>query len=429
MAFYVTLGLMAAGLEAIFLATLLLRNLKAGVMEFILLALAGGILYLISVFAVLRIPPTRRMLNFIFAAGLVFRATLFPLFPSLSDDLYRYRWEGKAQVHGLNPYVVAPSDPKAAFLRDETYPAVNGKNFTTVYGPITELLLRGAYRIASLWPDRSSVLLMKLPALLFDLGIGLLLVRLLSLLGLPTTRALIYYWCPLAVVEFGASGHNDAVAVFFLLASIVAAETGAPRLSLTALAASACSKLFAAFLAPVLLVRAHWRDLLWPALLAMAVYFPFRGGLHNVLPGVAVYSGQWRNNDSLFGVIYLLAGSLPAASTVYLAIVAGTAGYMAGRRVPLLRSAYIILGTVLLFAANCFPWYLTWILPLLAVYVNPAWLLFTVTSVLAYHVLIPYEVLGLWQETSLFRILEYLPVYALLIAGWLWKRPARWNYR
>ena len=41
------------------------------------------------------------------------------------------------------------------------------------------------------------------------------------------------------------------------------------------------------------------------------------------------------------------------------------------------------------------------------------------TSVLAYHILIPYQALGLWQETTLFRFLEYLPVYALLVGGWL----------
>ncbi len=414
-------------MELFFAAMLLLSNLKARAPEYITLALLTGILYLISVYAVLRIPPgptsARGLLFFIFAAGLVFRATLFPLYPSLSDDLLRYRWEAKAQLAGLNPYAVAPADPEARFLRDPTYPAINAKKFTTVYGPITELILREGYRIARLARTTAgSVLWMKLPSLLFDLGTALLLVRLLARLGLPPSRVLIYYWSPLAVVEFAAGGHNDSIALFFLVAGLLAAEAGGARLSLTALAASVLSKLFAVFLMPVLLVRARWRDLLWPVVLAIAAYFPFRDALYNVGPGIGAYTSNWRNNESLFGVLYLMAGSLTGASAAYGAIVAGTSCYLAGARAPLLRSAYLILGTVLLFAANCFPWYFTWMLPLLAVYVNPAWLLLTVTCTLSYNVLIPYGILGLWQENALFRLLEYVPVYGLLVGGWLWKR-------
>jgi hypothetical protein len=421
-----TLGLTTIGLEGVFLAILGLGNLKTRAVEFILLALAGGILYLIAVYCVAGQTAPQPGLRFIFSAGLVFRATLFPLYPSLSDDLLRYRWEGRAQWAGVNPYRVAPADAEAAFLRDETYPAVNGKTFTTVYGPVTELTMAAAWGVARLAPTvAASVLLMKLPSLLFDAGAAWLLVLLLRRLGLPESRVLVYYWCPLTVVEFAASGHNDSLAVFFLVAALLAAEAARPQAALAALAASALAKLFAVFLAPLHLARElprlAGRGLLWPALLVLAAYWPFRDGWHNVLPGVAAYSGHWRNNDSLFGVIYALTGSLARAADIYIAVVASVSLYLAGRRITLLRGSYLILGTVLLFAANCFPWYLTWLLPLHAVYLNPGWLLFTVTSALAYHVLIPYQALGLWQETTFYRVLEYAPVYALLATSWLRK--------
>ena len=31
--------------------------------------------------------------------------------PGLSDDAYRYLWDGRVQVAGLNPYGIAPEDP------------------------------------------------------------------------------------------------------------------------------------------------------------------------------------------------------------------------------------------------------------------------------------------------------------------------------
>ena len=430
MTLYAVLGLAAVGLEAAFSGMLLLGNLKTQVVEYILLAFGAFVLYLISVYVVTRLTPSRSLLGWIFLAGLVFRATLFPLYPSLSDDLLRYRWEGKAQAAGINVYRVAPLDPEARAIRDETWPAVNGKAFTSVYGPITELAFRGAWYVARLAPSTTgTVVLMKLPSLLFDLGASVLLAMLLLRLGLPATRVLVYWWSPLAVVEYAASGHNDSIAVFFLVAALLAAQVSRVQLSLAALAASALSKLFAVFLAPVLLVR-EWsrlmsRGLLWPVLLAAAVYFPFRDGMANIYAGVAAYSGHWRNNDSLFGVIYAITGSLSSASQVYMAVVAGTALYLAGRRTPLLRATYVILGTLLAFAANCFPWYLTWLLPLLAIELNPAWLLLTGTSALAYHILIPYGTLGQWQESGVFRALEYVPFYALLIGNWLRQKYAR----
>ncbi len=403
---------------------LLLGNLKTHAIEFISLELTAGILYLIAVYLVLRLrEDSRRVLMFLFGAGLLFRATLFPLYPSLSDDLLRYRWEGKAQAAGINPYRISPSDAQARALRDDTYAAVNGKPYTTVYGPITELAFRAGYGIAGLAPGSYvQVLLMKLPSLAFDLATAVLLVPLLGRLGLPAVRVLIYYWCPLGVVEFGASGHNDSIALFFLVAALVASESSSPW-SLTALAASVLSKLFPLFLFPVLLAREFrsllGRAMIWPVLVAVAVFFPFRDGLHNVIPAMAAYSGHWRNNDSLFGVLYYFTGSLQDASFAYASVVAGMALYLAGRRVTLVRGAYLILGTLLMFASNCFPWYITWMLPMLAVYVNPAWLFLTVSSSLAYYVLIPYQALGVWQDSPFFQMIEYVPFYLLLACGWV----------
>lgn len=437
----------ALALEAVYVLLLLLGNLKEQVVLFIPLALGAGILYLISVWLVFRNSTgpgagtsspaspvgdnahanpnaARRTLWLIFAAGLVFRATLFPLYPSLSDDLVRYRWDGKMQAAGYNPYLLAPADPALQRLRDETWESVNGKHYVAVYGPLTESLFRWWYPVSML-PDSAhlSVLLMKLPLLAFDFGVALLLARLLGVLGLPAARVLVYWWSPLTVIEFAASSHNDSVAVFFLLLALIGLVSGEKPWALVALALSTLSKLFTAFLWAVALPRwierGRWRELLWPALCAVAVFWPYRAGLLNVMPGVSIYAGNWRNNESLFAVLYALTGSQMGSSAAYGATVAGVAGFLAGRGFPPLRAAFFILGTVLLFSANVFPWYLTWILPLLAIFPNPAWLLFTVLVFLSYNVLIGYGTLGVWEYNPTLAWLEYVPFYALLLGGWI----------
>src|ERR1041385_1503433 len=55
----------------------------------------------------------------IWAFALLFRLTLFSSIPSLSDDIYRYNWEGRVQRVGRSPYEFPPSAPELAFLRDE----------------------------------------------------------------------------------------------------------------------------------------------------------------------------------------------------------------------------------------------------------------------------------------------------------------------
>ncbi len=407
-----------------------LGNLKAHVVEFIALQLATSLLYLAAVWAAERFPTRGRgFLALIFVAGMAFRATLFPLYPSLSDDLLRYRWEARAQAAGVNPYVIRPDAPEAQFLRDETWPAVNGKEFTTAYGPLTELVLRAAWMIAERGDGVWSVLLMKLPALAFDLGCAVLLAILLARLRIPVSRVMIYYWCPVTIVEFAASGHNDSIAVFFLLAALVLAECSRPPMALAALAASALAKVFAVFLAPVLMVR-EWRcftsragrALLWPVALTAVVAWPFRSNIPRFTLALAIGSGHWRNNDSLFGIVAGVTGSLSAASGIYMAAVAGTSAILAWRRVPLTRAAFILLGVILAGAANCFPWYLTWILPLLAIFPNPAWLLLTALSTLAYQVLIGYGTLGIWRDSDFLRALEYVPFYALLMGTYFVNR-------
>ena len=42
--------------------------------------------------------------------GVFFRLALIPSEPFLSDDIYRYLWDGKVFVAGINPYEYAPLD-------------------------------------------------------------------------------------------------------------------------------------------------------------------------------------------------------------------------------------------------------------------------------------------------------------------------------
>src|SRR5439155_4009780 len=138
--------------------------------ETIVLLLLSGLFYLVCTFTVLRrtsVPPA-----LILGAALVFRLAFWPLYPALSDDVFRYRWEGKLQAAGGNPYEVRPNDAQWKSLRDETFNSIPGRDFRAVYGPVMEGIESLTYRVVSRFSANpfTQSFWFKVPSALFDLG-------------------------------------------------------------------------------------------------------------------------------------------------------------------------------------------------------------------------------------------------------------------
>src|SRR5271154_5070937 len=105
-------------LEAMFAWLHHLRNLEFFVVETIAVGLLGGVVYLLVIFGLEHTPESRNSGWLLLPAGIIFRVTLWPLAPTLSNDLYRYRWDGRAQLAGENPYLATPDDARLRDLRD-----------------------------------------------------------------------------------------------------------------------------------------------------------------------------------------------------------------------------------------------------------------------------------------------------------------------
>ncbi len=399
-----------------------LGNLKERVVEFIALALAAGIVYFVGLFWLERAADSRRARLLVLAAALAFRATLLPLWPSLSDDFYRYRWEGRVQDAGVNPYTVRPDDAELVALRDPFWNRASGKDSPTIYGPFAELFHRLNYRLAPGGLIGGSVVGMKVAYVLLDLGTLLLIMRLLALRGKPVTAAAIYAWSPLVVVEFAASSHLDSLVVILLVAAILWIIKQRPALSTAALASAAAVKYFPVVFLPLLTRRLrYW---LWFAVVLALWYLPFLSAGHRLFDGLRYYYLRWQNNPSLYALWQWFGFPRAVADGIFYGVIFGMVGYFAWRRAEALRAVYLVAGTILLLSPNLFPWYLTILVPFLCFFPNPAWLLLTVTSVLSYEVLIDFSALGVWHWNPYLRWLEYAPFFVLLLAGYAKSRRA-----
>ena len=403
------LVLLAGLLEAAFLGLRWLHPLEENLPEAVAVSLFAGIIYLLAAFlACSWRGSAHAAVVVVVLAAIVFRATLFPLCPTLSNDLYRYQWEGRIQLTGYNPYLTTPDDPELTALRPESFERLPGKAIPTVYAPLTELFFWLAAQFNGLRA-------FKLLSLLFDLGTLLLIVGLLRLRGQPAVHALLYGWCPLVVVEFAGSGHNDSLALFYLLLANLFIIRQRAAVSIVALAAAVMSKWFAAVTVPVFLRRSRWWGAPLLAAAAAVIALPYGAAGWNLFKGFMTYAEHWRNNASLYALLAAATGQDAVATGLALGIVGGLALHLAWTNTEPLRASYLLLAAVLLLSPSVFPWYVTWLAPFLCFFPNPALLLFTVTVFLSYHVLIDFTALGLWHYSPWLVGLEYAPIYGLLL--------------
>src|ERR1051325_200822 len=107
---------------------------------FLKLVVVQIVIYLAAAWLSLRTKDSRLLLvlGLMFAA--LFRLSIIFYPPYLSDDIYRYVWDGRVQSTGINPYRYIPADESLAALRDEKiYPNINRRDYAhTMYPPVAE---------------------------------------------------------------------------------------------------------------------------------------------------------------------------------------------------------------------------------------------------------------------------------------------------
>ena len=415
----------------------------------IALLLGISAFYLVSVFLAFKLtgPIPRSALYFIVACGVLFRLTVWPIAPAFSDDVFRYRWEGKLQAAGGNPYQARPNDANWISLRDSTFPYIVGRDFKAAYGPLTELLEAGWYRVvARTVPEPlRQAFWFKLPGAMLELAVSGLLLKLLAVRGLPPIRAITYLWSPLPVFEFWCSGHNDSLMLLPLLMAVILAIRGRWILAYGCLGIAAAAKLWPVILIPLFITHSlrapsptirdplPSRDRKGAVLqlaaglalftaIPIACFLPYRGNIVENLRFMSGFVGGWRNNDLLFGLLLRITSDPDRVKYLSFAILATLVLAIAWMRWPIERSVILTIVALLMVASNCHPWYLAWFLPLLVVEPWSPLLLWTALMPLTYVVLLDWVALGVWNGSTSIRWYVYLPVLAYSIADLLFIR-------
>ena len=113
------MALVALGCASLYLyaRVLLLPPGTPSIEGFIRLAFAQCALYAVAAFVAWRAPSSRATLVVVVCFAALFRLSVLPVEPRLSDDMYRYVWDGRVQSAGINRTAHIPADPALAHLR------------------------------------------------------------------------------------------------------------------------------------------------------------------------------------------------------------------------------------------------------------------------------------------------------------------------
>ena len=423
--------------------------------------------------AVLRLKRDHLHIAMVWLFAILFRVPLLLTIPSLSDDVFRYIWDGHLLNLGVNPYALPVN---AALLDQYTTPLralVNNNWMASPYMPFAQIYFWFINRIAPQNP-----LGFHAGALLLDLGTGWLVMDMLDRLGAPRRRVLVYLWHPLVILEFTHAAHIDALMIFFIMGAFWFIVRGNPGdswgfkrlyLSAASLAAATLTKLIPILLVPVLCRRWKWpRLVLYLAvIITIGAVFSLNAGwgLRGPLDGmglfgaVRIYTRYWNFNSGVYHWLEVLISGYQTPGAVPADIAGGTPGNLARsisglviilaavitavwswklddpgkysfekRNLFLLRISFFPLGAFLLFTTTVHPWYVTLFVPFLA-FLLPVrnetgaisrfiwpWIYFSCAVALSYTT---YLDLGNLREYYLIRKLEYTPFYVLLLwGGW-----------
>jgi hypothetical protein len=385
------------------------------------------LVYIIALLQVWRRPaqPQPYLMPLILGWAVMFRLSVLWVTPGfLSDDIYRYLWDGLVQQAGINPYSYPPDAPELGFLRDDTiFPMINRKWALTIYPPAAQLFFRG---LAWLWPGQ--LVAMKAIILLADLGSIVLLLYLLQHLRLPSSHVVLYAWHPLVVVELGISGHLDGLMLPFVLLALLCMMHQRSWLVGLSLAMATLLKLYPAILLPTLYRTGDWRmPLAFCGLLSMGYLLYLDGGAH-VLGYLPYYIAPDEfYNLSLRPIFMWLVGLV--AQNPFPIVKWSSATIFVLVMVRCVRQRHqspgqaihwgvgLIALYLLLVSPSVFQWYLLWLLALVTLtqsWLIPAWLYWSWAVNLDYL-----ESLPLFADaTYRLQIIEYVPVLAWIIGHW-----------
>jgi hypothetical protein len=358
------------------------------------------------------------------------RLLLFGAPPGLSDDVYRFIWDGRLLAHGINPFAYTPEylmhlQVRWDFLPTELYQQLNSPTYHTVYPPVSQ----GIYSVAAaLFPNSifGSITFIRSIILLAEIGSIMLLGSLLKLSGQAASRVGWYALNPLVILELTGNLHFEGIMLFFVLLFVYLYKKDAPYQAAIPLGLSIATKLIPLIFLPVMLKKMMPGKLLLFYLIAGGVtaitFLPFVSPslIEGMSSSLGLFFQSFEFNGGIFFLIreiglytkgYDMVSSIgPWLNLTAFMLIIGYS-LTSRKHTPLASGFIVVLGIQLSLATTVHPWY---IIPLVAFASLTPYRFPVVWSFLIFFTYVGYSTAGYEHPLGLIAV-EYLIVLPMAL--------------
>ena len=203
--------------------------------------------------------------------GILIRLLALFNLPSLTDDFYRFIWDGWLNASGISPYLFTPRE----LIQEITPPPdlfnhLNSQDYYSIYPPLLQIFFHIAY-LLSKGSIVSFIFWAKMPILIGEALTIILIPKILRALGQHEKLAKWYFFNPLIIVELMGNLHYEGLAIAGLCLGVYGVLHNKSFVSVIGVSFAVGIKLVPLIALPFFMILWNWKNRL--AMLVLLTLF------------------------------------------------------------------------------------------------------------------------------------------------------------